>query len=260
MLGQPARVKDLSTAFLARQTKRHRPIVPKYKSVAERPVADELGELDKVLSPHPKGVSVREVSAFEGQQAPRATEVQRVGTWYDPAEFLQKATRARHPMDTTCALDPVAVEVLDRVMSMDPRLLTVERKKAILSAKVMGLKLAPAEQRLHDGMPACVSKVVRGKKILLWEHLLRKHSYDDLGVVDFMKHGVPLVGSHNTPECFPLKLVPARVSERELWRRKALLAKDQRAVKPDHCKHPEDTARRSVRVTSLRDLFCPRLQ
>ena len=38
------------------------------------------------------------------------------------------------------------------------------------------------------------------------------------------------------------------MSERELrdsalWRRKALLAKDQGAVKPDHFKHLEDTAR-----------------
>ena len=82
------------------------------------------------------------------------------------------------------------------------------------------------------GMDPCVQRVVEGKNLLLWKSLLQKHNSEDMGVVDYMTKGVPLVGMHETPNCFPLKLVPAKVSEQELrnsalWRRKSLQKKSQ---------------------------------
>ena len=154
----------------------------------------------------------------------------------------------KHPADVVSPLDKVAAETMDKIMGMDPRLLTVERKKALLSAKLSSLKLAASEKELHGGMDPCVQRVVEGKNLLLWKSLLQKHNYDDMGVVDFMTKGVPLVGMHETPNCFPLKLVPAKVSEQELrnsalWRRKSLLAKEKSTSKPEHFHHLEETAR-----------------
>ena len=50
--------------------------------------------------------------------------------------------------------------------------------------------------------------------------------YDDLGVVEFMMKGVPLVGVHDTPPCYPERLRPATLTEEDLrrsaiWRRTA---------------------------------------
>ena len=38
------------------------------------------------------------------------------------------------------------------------------------------------------------------------QKLLEQHGYDDMEVVRFMKEGVPLVGAHDHPPCYPLKL------------------------------------------------------
>ena len=71
-LAPPLRVQDLSTAFLGRQSKRHRPLIPEYKHIQDRPVDYQLGTLDRALTPHLRRGSVREVtddwtdSTFQG--------------------------------------------------------------------------------------------------------------------------------------------------------------------------------------------------
>ena len=62
-------------------------------------------------------------------------------------------------------------------------------------------------------MPPCLQKVLDGKNLLLWRDLLSKYNYDDPGVVDFMMKGVPLVGAHDTPPCYPELLRPATITE-----------------------------------------------
>ena len=63
----------------------------------------------------------------------------------------------------------------------------------------MARKLEQDEKALHSGLPKCLEKVLGGKNLLLWRDLLAKYQYDDMGVVDFMLKGVPLVGVHDTP-------------------------------------------------------------
>ena len=68
------------------------------------------------------------------------------------------------------------------------------------------------------------------KNILLWESLLKEFAFDDMGVIDFMKKGVPIVGQHDSPSCFGTKLRPALISEEDLRssataRREAMLMK-----------------------------------
>ena len=62
------------------------------------------------------------------------------------------------------------------------------------------------------------------KRILLWEALLRQDDYDDLGVVDFLKQGVPLVGTSDCPAYFEKRVRPAVLTEAKL-----------RAAAPDLC-------------------------
>ena len=68
---------------------------------------------------------------------------------------------------------------------------------------------------VDEAMPSCFQKVLEGKNLLLWKNLLVKYDYDDLGVVDFMTKGVPLVGMHDTPQCYPELLRPATMTEED---------------------------------------------
>ena len=85
------------------------------------------------------------------QRVTAGPPVQRVGALHSPEEFLLRAMGTKHPADVVSPLDKVAAETMDKIMGMDPRLLTVERKKALLSAKVSSLKLAASEKELHGG-------------------------------------------------------------------------------------------------------------
>jgi hypothetical protein len=54
----------------------------------------------------------------------------------------------------------------------NPRLVSIERRKNLLKAKIMARQLEEQERVLHGSLPESVEKVVSGKKILLWQKLL----------------------------------------------------------------------------------------
>ncbi|CAE7242441.1 unnamed protein product [Symbiodinium sp. CCMP2592] len=58
------------------------------------------------------------------------------------------------------------------------------------SVKLLAKSLEEEETKLHASFPPWFEKVVKGKRICLWESLLKNHGFDDMGVVDLMKKGV----------------------------------------------------------------------
>lgn len=145
-------------------------------------------------------------------------------------------------MDAVEHLEDATLFSLDFNLRYPMHLTKIERKKNLLQAKIMARKLEQDEKALHSGLPKCLEKVLGGKNLLLWRDLLAKYQYDDMGVVDFMLKGVPLVGVHDTPSCYPELLKPATMTEEDLrsmakWRRrKALLARVPK-LNPEHVKH-----------------------
>ena len=138
-------------------------------------------------------------------------------------------------------------------------LVKIERKKNILHAKISAKKLAKEEAELHSAMPSCLQRVLEGKNLLLWKDLLVKYGYDDLGVVNFMTKGVPLVGMHDTPQCYPELLRPATMTEEDLrrsaiWRRKAMLARVH-TCDPAHVKHLLETTEEELSLGFLEGPF-----
>ena len=71
-------------------------------------------------------------------------------------------------------------------------------------ARALCDKLHDQEVQLHDSMPEHIRVVVKSKRILL-----KETGYDDLQVVDFMKHGVDLHGCHDLPPYAKSRVVPA---------------------------------------------------
>ena len=116
------------------------------------------------------------------------------------------------------------------------------------------------EKSLHESLPESVEKVVSDKKILLWQTLLEQNGYDDMEVVKFMKDGVPLVGTHDHPRCYPLKLKLASLTESEL-RSSAIpcrLALESRRPQTDaqgFSEHLETTAMEEVGLNFLEGPF-----
>ena len=123
----------------------------------------------------------------------------------------------------------------------------LERKKNLLQAKLLSLKLADEERALHETLAPPLKKVLADKKTFCYGHaLLERYGYDDMAVVPSMLEGVRLVGMPDTPACYPAMLRPATLVAEDLqssavWRRKAALGRVHQAD-PEHIEHLEATA------------------
>eukprot|EP00435_Cladocopium_sp_Y103_P024707 s3081_g6.t1 len=150
-------------------------------------------------------------------------------------------------MDTTDHLEQVTKEALDFNLRYPHHLVELERKKNLLFAKLLVAQTEQQEKALHEGLPEHLQKVLMGKRILVWQKLLEKYGYDDMGVVKFMTEGVPLVGKHDTRDCYPEKIKPASMTCNDLessacWRRKAIIGKSTASRDLEHISHLEETA------------------
>ena len=73
-----------------------------------------------------------------------------------------------------------------------------------------------------------------------------------------MTEGVRLVGTHDTPPCYPPMLKPATLVQADLeasasWRRKAAVGRSHTSD-PAHIEHLEATALEELQLGSLKDL------
>ncbi|CAE6928880.1 unnamed protein product [Symbiodinium natans] len=135
-------------------------------------------------------------------------------------------------MDSANPLEAVTLAALRENLTKDPKLVELKRRLALARVRREVSKFRAEEIALHESMPRSVAKVMEGKAILALEALLQAEGYDDLGAITFLKEGVPLVGVSECPPCFDCKLVPAALTEAELFqtaqvRREALLSKSE---------------------------------
>ena len=79
---------------------------------------------------------------------------------------------------------------------------------------------------------------LKAKNIVLFEHILKKLGYEDLGVIDLLVKGVPLVGMQKAPSGYKPLVVPATMTQDELeasalWRRKSEMGAKSDLAAPD---------------------------
>ena len=154
-----------------------------------------------------------------------------------------------HPVDSVVAVEGLSLEAVDICMRMSDEQLEQQRKLAVLELKIKA-KTLEQQLELHKTFHPWFEKVVAKKKLLLWESLLREYAFDDMGIVKFMKEGVPIVGQHDTPGCLKSKLKPALITEQSL--RESAAARREAMLMRTHQQEPhvltslETTAREEV--------------
>ncbi|CAE7196317.1 unnamed protein product [Symbiodinium sp. CCMP2592] len=204
------RLHDQSLASVGVQPRRHKPLIPEYKSVVQVPVD----------SPIPTGAKVLSASQLQGvdvaDQTPSSSGAITLGFWHSPSEFFHKAESLAHPMDTTRPVAMVTKAAIDASLQVDPNTLAEQRKSFLGYLEEKIRRLQPREDALHQGMPKYMQEVLKGKNLLAWEELLRETGYTDLDCVRFMKEGVRLVGCEEHPKDFAKKVSPASLLEEEL--------------------------------------------
>ena len=138
-------------------------------------------------------------------------------------------------------LEGVTKRAIEYNLTTSPDLIKLNRKKNLLQARIWARMLEKEEKALHAAFPESLEKVLKDKRLFLWQKLLQIYQYDDLKVFDLMARGVELVGQHDTPPCYPELLKPASLTEDQLrssaiWRRKAALGR-RMVVDPLHIDH-----------------------
>eukprot|EP00435_Cladocopium_sp_Y103_P060513 s739_g22.t1 len=235
-------------AIQHRQHRKRQQLIPEYKQVTWLEPGTLLTEWQHPIPSSQRG------KAKEGEDVHLERDQILVGTWHTPEEFVEKALKATHPMEDT-AVSRVTLEAIQFVVENDPRLVEIERKKNLLKAKIRAKQLEVREQELHRSLATSVQKVVQGKKLLLWKHLLGESAYDDMEVISFMMEGFP-VGAHDHPEVYPLKIKPAVLTEAELrdnaeYSRKALIGRRPQTEEPGFAEHLMETAKEEKELNFL---------
>ena len=140
----------------------------------------------------------------------------KVGRYLSAQDHVAKALTLKHPVDTVVALDPDQTDAIDFCMKHSDKEILDHRKLQLLKIRIVAKKFESDETQLHSSFEPWFEKVVKGKRLILWKHLLEQIDFDDMGVTDFMTSGVPLTGTSECPKPFKSKVVPATMSTQDL--------------------------------------------
>ena len=262
-LEKPLRLHDAATAVQNKQTKRHKPLVPEFHHFVKQPAGSAIQPGTKLMAPH-LGGSLREEPMEQGQgaedQDKGVEKFSKVGVYHAPKQFFSMAKQVAHPMDVTEHLEDATRFALNFNLQYPPHLVELERKKNLLQAHLLAVQCEEQEKHLHKEMPSSIAKMLVGKRLLLWKKLVEKYNYDDMEVYHFMESGVKLTGMHDTPECYPEKIKPAKLTQSDLestavWRRKASLGRKSVQSDPQHVDHLEQTAAEELELGFLEGPF-----
>ena len=148
--------------------------------------------------------------------------------WHSPLEFLDKALQAKHPVDADSFLHEATKAAIEKVLVTDPVTLAKQRLAVVFNLRKLQSEMSSKELESRRGMHQDVDKCTKSKPIALFAHVLKQVEYWDLGVVDLLREGIPLVGLQESPKGYVKNLVPASITEDELmasafWRRRTMM-------------------------------------
>ena len=231
------------------QHRRHRASVPEYHHVSQhKPTQGEYKELPPLIT-----------GESSGEEHPGIADRKSFGVFHTPLQFISRAQEVQHPYDSQFSVEDVTrVNLFDLLTKGSSFIahcrLNFARKLASLAKELSG-----EEARFQASLPDHVQRVLKGKRILLFKHLLKELHCPDKELVDLML-GADLVGVASKSPFFDQKLVPASttpefalVSDR--WQRKRLEAVNIHKDDPELARVLWDTTLQEVEAGFLQGPF-----
>ena len=151
-----------------------------------------------------KGVTVE----VHGENLDELPKFALVGIPRDPGEFLVRACTLVHPVQRSMQVGVALKEAIATYIDGDG--LEFRRVQCCFSQHMLSLcdELKKDEERLHSGMPLHLQKILKGKRLCLFNELLKECGYPDTKIAREMGEGFPLCGWLPQSDVFPLKLRP----------------------------------------------------
>ena len=154
------------------------------------------------------------------------------GIFRSPAEFVDAALEARHPIDYAFPLPDVLVEAVKQVLEDGPALTNARRKLNLKKIQRQALALKNDEKKLHSELPGKLGQVLEGKNLLLWKSLMEQTNFQDESLFDETTQGFSLVGQAKVSHEFPYHFQPAKQTIDELQKQ----SKGLRAATAGKCR------------------------
>lgn len=139
-----------------------------------------------------------------------------IGIPREPEDFLHQACKLTHPTEMAMNVSPI---LLDNMKAYnDPAGLEFRRKQCEFANRLVRLcsELKTAEADCKAAMPQHLQRILRSKRLLLFEKLLEDMGYPDSSIAADMRNGFPLCGWMKESNVFPSRLRPPELSEEHL--------------------------------------------
>ena len=239
-----------------RQNRKHASLVPEYHHLTH--VEPSSGAY-KLLPPLRTGDCHGEEECWEENALQGGDKSCTFGVYHTPKQFIHRALAVKHPFDEKFAVEDITrknlFELLTRGLSV------VANQRLEFARKVAGLskELACEEARFHASLPAHAQEVLKGKRLLLFKHMLKESGCPDLNVFDLMQ-GVDLVGVAERSPFFGTKIVPASTTPHfalltNKWQRKQIEARNIHEHDPELAKTLRETTLSEVEQGFLQGPF-----
>eukprot|EP00435_Cladocopium_sp_Y103_P038593 s2607_g10.t1 len=133
-------------------------------------------------------------------------------------------------MDVATILPDDLKRALFNLVTKEPAQIAKERLEMLKLYRDRAAVLQKQEEELHDSLPVHIQRVVKGKRLLLFEERLQTNAFPDMQVMNDFKQGVDLVGEEPYSPLFLEKLQPATMTVRQLdlsaaWNRKLVIGR-----------------------------------
>ena len=135
-----------------------------------------------------------------------------VGVYRNELEFLTAASTLEHPMDSAAMVPDVLVQSLFDLLTLGAEAISERRMATLKDLIIQAKRLQPEDARIFAQMCPDVKKVLRGKRLALWQYLIDKYDYPDKNLVREVAAGFELTGMAPRSDVFPSKLRPAMMT------------------------------------------------
>ncbi|CAE7464336.1 unnamed protein product [Symbiodinium sp. CCMP2592] len=175
-----------SVAVLGRQHRRFPPLIPEFRKVTWEPPSFQPDDSCRILLSQVAGEDSGREKAAEDSHAVDNGSV-KVGWYLSMQDHVAKALTLKHPVDTAVALDQDQLDAISFCMKNTEKEVVDHRKLQLLKIKILAKKFEADEARLHSSFDPWFEKVVAGKRLLLWKHLLEQNGFDDMQAADLQE-------------------------------------------------------------------------
>ena len=137
------------------------------------------------------------------------------GIPWTPTEFHYQATTAKHPFQMQAPLPDPLLKVIFQLVTCGPEAVCKSRLEKLLYWNRVAKDLETDEVKLHESLHPDVSKVLSGKRLLLFKRMLEESGYVDTELFSDVCSGFEVTGMAKNSHAFvkDVRLPPLTESE-----------------------------------------------